>query len=162
MEPMLDTKARAQAEKVYRAIGMRMPEERRDEDGMRERRHGGGAVVTTFHPTELGPKLNVVHGPLAQSDPLLFMESPVVGLPVVGAGLKARMMSDHPDKSEVDLATMDEQILETAQDRSTFEESPYFYPRRTKQPRVSRSRGRIVKKQGKTRHPNNKPGVRFI
>lgn len=154
MEPEQDARLRAQAAKVYSAIGLPLPGERKEEDAMRERSHGGSVLVTTFHPTDPGPKLNTVHGPLAAVDPLLTAAMPVVGLPIVGAALEARMLSDHPRGAEggdgMDVGT------ETTGD-GRLGDRPYFYPRRAKKG----SSGVVKRKSSNSRHPKNKSGVRF-
>lgn len=173
MEPMHDARLRMQADKVYSAIGMQLPGERKEEDAMRERSHGGAALLTNFHPTESGPKLNVVHGPLAQSDPLLSMQKPVVGLPVVGAGLKARLMSDnpetmYPDADIPEMDTIDDSIYgisnlkRSEQTREVEEEQPYFYPRRTKRYGGVRKQNVARKARKLSRHPKNNRCVQFI
>lgn len=161
MEPGNDARLRAQAAKVYNAIGRSLPDERAPENEMPSRSHGGSVVVTTFHPTEPGPKLNVVHGPLANNDPLLANATPVVGLPIVGAGLEARMRSDHPEESHPggeETEAMDVGGAKRDTDAAGPEEKPYFYPRRSKRGAA------IVKKRSRkqTRHPKNKPGVPFM
>lgn len=161
MEPAHDQRLREQASKVYGAIGLPLPDERTEAEGMRERSHGGSVLVTTFHPTEKGPKLNVVHGPLASRDPLLDAAAPVIGLPIVGAGLEARMRSDHPAEPEGD----DADRMDTGRDGGKTSDGggdaddalskPYFYPRRAK-------KGAIAKRKSKfSRHPKNKTGVVF-
>lgn len=158
MEPGHDARLREQAAKVYGAIGLPLPEERTEAETMREHSHGGSVLVTTFLPTEKGPKLNVVHGPLANQDPLMAASAPVVGLPIVGAGLEARMRSDHPseptdeDRERMDVGAL---VSKSDLDKSGIDGKPYFYPRRAK-------KGAIAKRKSKlSRHPKNKSGVVF-
>jgi hypothetical protein len=158
MEPEHDARLREQSAKVYQAIGLPLPEERAEVDVMRERSHGGSVLVTTFHPTEKGPKLNVVHGPLANRDPLLLAAAPVVGLPIVGAGLEARMRSDLPaDPAEDDAEVMDDGALASPADGYGYMGKPFFYPRRAKK----NSSGVAKRKSTLSRHPQNKAGVVF-
>lgn len=159
MEQDNDARLRTQAAKVYGAIGRPLPEERAPENAMPSRSHGGSVVVTTFHPTEPGPKLNVVHGPLANKDPLLANETPVVGLPIVGAGLEARMRSDHPaDNDSLGETGAGNDAMQSVAANAVPEEKPYFYPKRSKRGTAG------IKKRSRrqSRHPKNKPGVPFI
>lgn len=159
LEPAHDARLRTQAGKVYGAIGLALPGERAAADGMRERSHGGSVLVTTFHPTEAGPALNVVHGPLAARDALLDAAAPVVGLPQAGAGLEARMRAEHPEEGgaeEMEVARGAGAAGGAAGgEADAAEERPYFYPRRAK-------KGAVAKRKSKfSRHPKNKPGVVF-
>lgn len=149
LEPDHDEKLRAQAAKVYSAIGLPLPDERASGQGMAARNHGGAELVTTFHPTEEGPKLNIVHGPLAQASEKLRAPVPVVGLPIVGAGLEARMRSDHPQEEEEEVDGMDGSSEVREVTKGVMEERPYFYPKR------ARKGGSGVSKQRRqnTRHP---------
>lgn len=153
MEPDHDERLRKQASKVYTAIGLPMPADREPEDSMAARHHGGAELVTTFHPTEEGPKLNVVHGPLATQDALLAAPVPVIGLSIVGAGLEARMRSDHPEPVEA----MEIGDTTNKADREGSFEKPYFYPKRAKK----RGSGIVKQKRKTTRHPKNMSGVIF-
>lgn len=154
LEPAHDARLRTQAGKVYGAIGLALPGPRDAADGMRERSHGGSVLVTTFHPTEAGPKLNVVHGPLAGRDVLLDGEAPVVGLPVVGAGLEARMRAEHPQEEGAGgVERMEVGKGAAGEEEEKAEERPYFYPRRAKKGAVAKRKSRF------SRHPKNKPGV---
>lgn len=124
MQPKHDAELRETAAKVYGAIGLELPEERKSEDFMKPRMHGGSELVSTFMPTPKAPTLNVVHGPNAVDDSMMRLPREVVGLPIVGAGARARMKAEMPvpqkRKMEVD---------------GEFEEVdtiPYFYPRRAR------------------------------
>lgn len=140
MEPKHDAKLREQADKVYKAIGLPLPEERTKEQKMTPRFHGGLELVSTFVPTPKGPVLNVVHGPLAQMDELLRLPKQVVGFPIVGAGARARMKAEMPvpqKRMDMSMDDDDEQPANT----------PYFYPRR------SRKSGSIRKKRNDNKRP---------
>lgn len=132
METKHDAELRETASKVYKAIGLELPEERTEAERMQPRMHGGCELVSTFVPTPKGPTLNVVHGPNAADDDLLRLPKQVVGLPIVGAAAGARMRAELPSahgrKMEVD------------EDFSNVDTRPYFYPRRARQS------GRIRKK----------------
>jgi hypothetical protein len=167
MEPANDKLLRRQAERVYSAVGLTMPEERSNKDVMKERTHGGLTIVTNFHPTESGPKLNVVHGPLAQVDPLLQLAAPVIGLPMVGAGLTAHLKSDHP---KVPSAVEKGAIMEVAGPAysssalagDSIFDKPYFYPRRTKNGGVTKRQSVRKSCKNDSRHRKNNLGIPFI
>jgi hypothetical protein len=166
MEPANDTRLWTQAGKVYSAVGLPLPPERTPEDAMPERAHGGGVIMTSFFPTEPGPKLNCVHGPLANQDPLLQVNAPVIGLPIVGAGMSARLRSETPVHSERSSThVMDvgdsSSLTQGVTGKSLAEERPYFYPRRTRHSSSGVPKKRSTAKQF-PRHPKNKPGVQFI
>lgn len=134
MEPKHDEQLREQAAKVYKAIGLPLPGERKEEEKMKPRKHGGFELVSTFTATPELPKLNVVHGPLAKKNEKLELPRDVVGFPIVGAGAKARMRAEVPvpqKRSEMELDEEYEEVVNT----------PYFYPRR------SRKSGSIQKKR---------------
>lgn len=117
LQPQLDAALREQAAKVYSAIGLEMPPERKPEDRMRSRSHGGFEIISTFFPTAKGPKLNVIHGPLVDKEGM-HIPKDVIGLPIVGAALRARAAMERPvrqKRMEVD----DEEY-----------NRPSFYPRR--------------------------------
>lgn len=153
LEPDRDEKLRAQAATIYSVIGLPLPDERSEGEGMRARSHGGAELVTTFHPTEEGPKLNVVHGPLAGADDKLRAPLPVIGLPTIGAGLEAKMRSDHVQEDEGE-------GMEVVEKAGKVEEKPYFYPKRAKK-RGSGVAKREIRRKTTTRHPKNKSGVVF-
>jgi hypothetical protein len=168
LEPANDTRLRVQAGKVYSAVGLPLPPERTPKDAMPERAHGGGIIMTTFFPTEPGPKLNCVHGPLANQDPLLQAHAPVIGLPIVGAGMSARLRSETPVHAErpsahgMDVCDAGSLATHRVTGRSLGEERPYFYPRRAKRSSSGVLKTNSNAKQFPRRHPKNKPGVQFI
>jgi hypothetical protein len=167
MEPAHDAHLRKQAGRVYSAIGLPLPEERSAEHVMKERTHGGLTIVTTFYPTEPGPKLNVVHGPLALRDPLLQQSAPVVGLPIMGAGISARLRSDHPAEPsgpvhDTNMEVVDPVAAAAAAASDSIFDKPYFYPRRSKNGGVTKKQSAGRSAKCKNRHPKNNPGIPFI
>lgn len=140
MEPKHDAELRETAGKVYRAIGLELPEERK-ENTMQPRAHGGSELVSTFVPTPKGPKLNVVHGPNAVDNSMMQLPREVIGLPIVGAGAWARTRAEMPASPDVDM-DIDKEFEEV-------DTKPYFYPRRVKK------RGGICKKAARrAKNPN--------
>lgn len=127
MEPRQDAQLREQAAKVYKAIGLPLPEERTSEERMKPRTHGGGELVSTFIPTAKGPKLNVVHGPNAVDDSMMKLTKDVIGFPIVGAGARARMRAEMPvPQKKVKAMDVDGEEFEDV------DAKPYFYPRRAR------------------------------
>lgn len=126
LETKHDADLREQASKVYKAIGLQMPEERPESAKMPSRTHGGSELVSTFTPTPKGPKLNVVHGPNAVDESAMRLPKQVVGLPIVGAGARARMRAERPVPQKAKQMDVDAGDFEKA------EETPYFYPRRAR------------------------------
>lgn len=121
LEPKLDAKIREQAAKVYKAIGLPMPPERKEEHKFKPRMYGGSEVVSTFTPTPELPVLNTVHGPLANKKGLT-LEGEVVSFPYVGAGERARTLSAASARRG--------QKMEVDDDEYEQANTPYFYPRR--------------------------------
>lgn len=154
MEPKLDAQLRTQAEKVYTAVGLEMPEEREEAARFAPRVHGGCVLVSTFHPTPKGPELNRVHGPLAAEPDSL--DVPIVGFPMVGAGAEARMRAEIPAK-------IARRAMEVEGESDAGFEDPenklYFYPKRMKK---GGAIGKSSKRLRPTRHPKNKRGAQFV
>lgn len=147
MEPIFDAKLREQAGKVYKAIGIDLPEERSEEHKMRPRSHGGSELVSTFVPTPDAPELNVVHGPLAYKNDMMALTKEVIGFPMPGASARARMRAERPSERRRAMDMDDEEYDEIT-------ERPYFYPRRDRQgvgiKKKRRERKQRVKKKSKT------------
>ncbi|CAN8066391.1 unnamed protein product [Agarophyton chilense] len=141
MEPIHDAKLRDQAEQVYDAIGLSLPEQRTEEQKMRSRSHGGFELVSTFVPTPEAPKVNVVHGPLANTDARMRLKKNVVGFPIPGAAADARRRSKAP-VATTSAMQVDEEYEQVA-------DRPYFYPRRER-------RGGGIKKRRRERKARNK------
>lgn len=121
MQPKLDAELCEQAGRVYKAIGLPMPDSNSDE--FRTRRHGGSEIVTTFVPTPKGPALNAVHGPLANKR-ATSVERPSVGFPIAGSAKRARALASGSGRKDKE---MDADRLH---DGSSAPGVPYFYPRR--------------------------------
>lgn len=136
MEPKLDQKLRERASKVYKAIGLEMPPERPEEAKFRPRSYGGSEVVSTFTPTPDSLKLNSVHGPLANRRST-SIEVDVIGLPIAGAGKKARANSGRKGGFSSRMDVDDEEYTQA--------NTPYFYPRRRKEKGGIRKRRRESK-----------------
>lgn len=155
MEPKLDAKLRAQASKVYSAIGLRLPEERTESQRMAPRFHGGSELVSTFTPTPKGPKLNVVHGPKALDNDKLRLQAEVIGFPIVGAGARARMRAETPVRPKRSAMEIEDEEYDAVAD------TPYFYPRRARKSGAIRKGAR--RNAGKSvRHPKNKARAQFV
>lgn len=144
MQPKHDAELRETATKVYRAIGLDLPDERKSADYMKPRMHGGSELVSTFMPTPKGPKLNVVHGPNAVDESMMRLPREVVGLPIVGAGAWARMRAETPvpQKNKMDVDREFDEV----------DTRPYFYPRR------ARKSGGILKKAARKARKTSKMG----
>ncbi|KAI0561326.1 hypothetical protein FGB62_87g049 [Gracilaria domingensis] len=142
MEPIHDAKLREQAEKVYKAIGLPLPEERTEEQKMRPRSHGGFELISTFVPTPEAPKLNAVHGPLANQDSHMTLKKDVIGFPMPGAGMEARMRAETQVGRKNAMQVEDDEYEQVA-------DRPYFYPRRER-------RGGGIKKKRLERKVRNK------
>lgn len=127
MEPKHDAQLREKAGKVYKAIGIPLPEERTAEERMQPRMHGGGELVSTFMLTPKGPNLNVVHGPNAVDDAMMRLPKDVIGFPIVGAGARARMRAEHPVPQKKRMAMEVE-----GEEFEGVDAKPYFYPRRAR------------------------------
>lgn len=120
LEEKHDAELREQAARVYKAVGLELPPERSPAARMQPRMHGGTELVSTFVPTPKGPVLNVVHGPTAVDKTKMSIPKEVIGLPIVGAGARARVRSGS-GKRAMDV-------------EGEFEEAerPFLYPRREK------------------------------
>lgn len=127
LKSRLDEQQRKQASKVYDAIGLSMPPSTRDSSDdiqpeLLTRSHNGSDIVSTFVPTPKGPSLNAVHGPLAQRRGMV-VEAPLVGFPIVGAGVRAKHSMDVDSRKR-----REEQGNEDDDDEE--EEVPNFYHRK--------------------------------
>lgn len=132
MESKFDSELREKAGKVYKAIGMELPPERAHEQKMVSRSHGGFELVSTFVPTPEAPKLNVVHGPLANKG-MMRLPKDVVGFPIIGSATRARKMAHRTiSQKSMDL---------DGDDAEELANTPYFYPRR------ARKSGSITKRR---------------
>lgn len=140
MQPKFDAQLREQAGKVYKAIGLPMPEERKESEQMAPRTHGGSEIVTTFTPTPEGPVLNVVHGPNAQSS-RLRLKPDVIGFPLDQAGAQARMRAELPHST----------LMQLDDEYELYQNRPYFYNRR----QGKKSRG-ISKKERRDKRKTKK------
>lgn len=126
LQSRLDEQQRTQAARIYSAIGLPMPDNDSTKSEPITRSHNGSEIISTFLPTPKGPKLNTVHGPLANKEGLM-MDAPVVGFPVVGAGQRARRAAGQAERMQVD----EERNKHKQKDDVRVDERPYFYPRRT-------------------------------
>lgn len=136
MERNMDEKLRQQAARTYAAIGLPLPPERTESQRMPNRTHNGSILVSTFVPTPKGPKLNLVHGPLAESDEATKVAPREIALaPVVTVERVEKMDSEEP---------------------VAFTERPYYYGSRRLRTGLT-----IKKRRRETRHPQNAIGVQF-
>ncbi len=108
MQKKHDEALRKLAAKNYAKADLPLPPERAAEDAMPSRTHNGCVLVSTFVPTPKGPKLNIVHGPLAEKDD--EPDAPMLQLAPPGRQEHTRMDEEH------------EPIC--------YSKQPYFYPRR--------------------------------
>lgn len=135
MQEKHDKQLRETAAKVYKVIGLELPPEEQVEQ-MEPRMHGGCELVTTFTPTPKGPKLNVVHGPNAVDNDMMYLPREVVGAPLLGAGFRAKVAAELGEEAG----------MEVDAEFDGVEARPYFYPRREK-----KKGGGIKKKRRKAK-----------
>lgn len=136
LQPKEDIKLRKVAAKNYRLAHLPLPSERAKEQRMAPRTHNGMELVTLFTPTPVGPKLNLVHGPLAGKE-----EDKDDDIPLIGIARPTLL----PEK------------MDAEEKRADYNDRPYFYPRRRKD---KRSKPSFVVKRS-SRHPQNKEAVQF-
>ena len=110
MQKKHDEALRKLAATNYAKADLPLPPERNPENAMKPRMHNGCLLVSTFVPTPEGPKLNVVHGPLAKKN-------------------------DEPDAPMLQLApprTAERAPMEEEHEPIAYSQQPYFYSRRQK------------------------------
>lgn len=110
MQKKHDEALRKLASTNYVKADLPLPPERTTEEAMPSRTHNGCVLVSTFVPTPAGPKLNIVHGPLAEK-------------------------KDEPDAPMLQLAPPtrhERKRMDEESEPIAYSKQPYFYPRRRK------------------------------